>query len=123
MLVLWFDLFVLVCSSLRTIRLNKCRHQLPIAVDYGSPLAVEQLTGPLWAHHLPLNPLAELIHTLDAAHMPGLLADELGGQPRLAHLLDPVRAVPLIVAQPPRRYLQTLGLQHLAGLLGILAHC
>ena len=70
----------------------------------------------------PLEPVSDVVHLLDAAFVPGQLAHQLIHQPRLAHLLDAVRAVALVVAQPPRRYLQALLLQRLAGLLHVLAH-
>ncbi len=77
----------------------------------------------LGVHKLLLQPLREHVHPLNPAHVPGLLADQLGGQPRLLHLLEAFAAVALVVTQAPRRYRHALFQQHLAGLPGILAHC
>jgi len=123
LLVLQFKLFLLICTSLRTVRLNSCLHELAVAMNDGRPLAVKLLPGFLQPHNLLLNPLGEPIHTLDAAHMPGRLADQIFGQPRLLHLLQALAAVALIVTQPPWRYHQSLILQQLAGLIQVLAQC
>jgi len=121
--VLRFGLFVLGGTSLRTVRLDECLHQLTVAVNYRRPLAVKLLTGVLQLHNLLLNPRGELIHTLDAAHMASLLPHQILSQPRLLHLRQALAAVAAIVAQPPGRDHHALVLQQLAGLVQVLAQC
>ena len=121
--MLWLRLLVLICPSLRAVGLDECLHQLAVAVNDSGSLPVQQLTGVLQTHYLLLNPRSELVHTLDAAHMAGGLADQILSQPRLLHLLQALAAVAPIVTQPARGYHQSLLLQQLTGLVQVLAQC
>jgi len=97
-------------------------HCFPVPMHQGRQFFGECVER-LGIHKLLLQPLCEHVQPLNPVHVPGLLAHQVGGQPRLLHLPEAFAAVALVVTQTPRRYRHALFLQHLAGLLGILAHC
>ena len=76
LLVLWFKLFVLVCTSLRTVGVNQQGHKLPIAMEHRR-LAGIQRFGVGHRGDKLLKPLGHLVHLLDAVEMTSTRSDQL----------------------------------------------
>ena len=76
LLVLWFKLFVLVCTSLRTVGVNQQGHKLPVTMQHRC-LAGIQRVGVGHRGDKLLKPLGHLVHLLDAVAMTSTRSDQL----------------------------------------------
>ncbi len=118
MLVLWFKLFVLVCTSLRTVRLDECLHQLAIAVEHRR-LAGIQRFGVGHRGDKLLKPLAHLVHLLDAVEMTSTRSDQLSRNTRVFDILDVGGIGSPETSEALGGDLNALPIKMLTGLLGI----